>query len=202
MPLATSKIYEEAALRHIGTTYGTVSLEKIQALLMIGYHRWFRLQDPLGIADIKTAIEYAKAMGYQYEQDKTTNISNGQGEDTVVTSESRRRTFWSCAILDIYLDLMGQRPRSLCLDGVALRLPRTENAFLYGEDVKTGLPSEDEGVYETRRCDTHNGTPVAEEGGVSMSVKFVIQCGKVVDITRTQGRRYLQIQCDLFSADI
>jgi hypothetical protein len=186
-----SNIFTEAALSHIGMAYGKASLETIQALLMVGYHRWYRLQNPLGISDMKLGFEYATAMGYQRNYDETTNAGHDQAKDQAIISESRRRTFWSCYVLDSYLSLMAQRPPSIRMHEVLIQLPRTEYAFLHGLNVETRLLRRDEGVYGRRKANTDKCNFEVAEEALSLFIQAVHLCRELMDVSRTQERRYL-----------
>ena len=67
--------------------------------------------------------------------------------DNFVQQEIRRRTFWSCYIMDRYLSSGKYRPQMLHAKELRIQLPASERSFLFAEKVRTlMLSEEDEGV--------------------------------------------------------
>lgn len=100
---------------------------------MIGYHRWVAQHEVLGVSEIKTAIEYVICLKYA---DETNSIYNSTGFDPhigYITKEITMRTYWSAAILDVYVSSIEQRPRSLRPSEVSVPLPCTDEEFNKGE---------------------------------------------------------------------
>lgn len=61
----------------------------------------------------------------------------------VVDEEIRRRTFWSCFIMDRYLSSGKFRPQIIALDDIKLQLPCGEKAWAFGQNVITADLSHD-----------------------------------------------------------
>jgi hypothetical protein len=64
-------------------------------------------------------------------------------EDAVIEQEIRRRTFWSCFIMDRYLSSGKFRPQMFHIEDIRVQLPSSDRAFLFGEKVKTLLLGEE-----------------------------------------------------------
>jgi hypothetical protein len=159
-PLQTAEFYADATRKQLGYDFtGDQSLEKIQALLMLGYHEWTGLLGRNGWVKIRIAISCAQALGYQYDDeldDRGDSSKNGEElcseQDQFIRHEIRRRTFWSCFILDRYLSVGKQRPLMLNIKDLGgIQLPCSDTAFNHGRSVKTRLFGEDDETYEKRR---------------------------------------------------
>jgi len=63
--------------------------------------------------------------------------------DAFIEQEIRRRTFWSCFIMDRYLSSGKYRPSMLNVKDLRIQLPSSERAFLFGEKVRTLMLGEE-----------------------------------------------------------
>jgi hypothetical protein len=182
----TSDLYAITALNHVRDVYGAVPLETIQTLLMIGYYRFFVRHSPEGIAIIRRAIEHAIASGYQHGQNEAIDPRNDRDQIPYgfPISEIRRRTFWSCFILDSYVCWMADRPQSIRPHELRLQLPCTERTFLSSRDIHTRLLQEDDENYKKRIEDNCQKLFEIEEGEVSLFIRMVDLCGKILSTTR------------------
>jgi hypothetical protein len=59
-----------------------------------------------------------------------------QNSDDVIDQETKRRTFWSCFIMDRCLSTGKYRPRMIKVRDLGIQLP-SDNAFAFGERVRT-----------------------------------------------------------------
>lgn len=165
-PIAASEYYA-VQLRSLlvgdkGVYIGQPILQKIQALLMLGLHEWGICKGIKAWIHVGLAIRMAQAMGLQFDDDQddepwthssTMRIeahhlgvgSNGDhphdptSSEAFIEEEARRRTFWSCFIMDRYLSSGKYRPAMLSIDDVRLQLPASEHSFAFGERVCTNL---------------------------------------------------------------
>ena len=147
-----------------GNYIGQPNLAKIQALLMLGLYEWGICNGVKAWIHVGLAIRMAQAMGLQFEDDQeyqplalssatrieALHLEIGESapsnepldptsHDAFVEEEMRRRTFWSCFIMDRCLSSGKFRPSMLMLDDVRLQLPCSQNAFLFGDRVCTAL---------------------------------------------------------------
>ena len=169
-PIYASEVYA-TALRSLlvgerGAYIGQPNLSKIQALLMLGLHEWGMCRGIKGWIHVGLAIRMAQAMGLQFDDDSevepwalssamdleaqhlgvcgrkpTKEPKDPLSAEAFVDEEMRRRTFWSCFIMDRYLSSGKYRPAMLALDDVRLQLPCGERAWIFGDRVCTGLIS-------------------------------------------------------------
>ena len=147
-----------------GVYIGQPNLEKVQALLMLGLHEWGICKGIKAWIHVGLAIRMAQAMGLQFDDDLDDEpwaLSSAMrieaqhlgvrsrreypldpaSSEAFIDEEMRRRTFWSCFIMDRYLSSGKFRPAMLSVDDVRLQLPSSEHAFIFGERVCTNTIS-------------------------------------------------------------
>jgi len=170
-PIVASEYYAAAARSRLSGQYGdelgTPTLERTQSLLMLGLHDWGMCQGVKAWVSIGVAIRSAQVLGLQFEQElddmplarslamndeirhmgvspdrlgRNTMLNRG---DEFIEQEIRRRTFWSCFIMDRYLSSGKYRPSMLNVQDLRIQLPSSERAFLFGEKVRTSLLGDD-----------------------------------------------------------
>ncbi|TKA74229.1 hypothetical protein B0A49_02028 [Cryomyces minteri] len=169
-PIVASEYYANAANARVAGSYGdnlgALDIECIQALLMLGLHEWGMCRGARAWITVGIAVRSAQLMGLQYEQDLDDEPlsrsmalhseaqhfgightegpkSSRHGGDAFVKQEIRRRTFWSCVIMDRYLSSGKHRPQMLDVKDLRIQLPSSERAFLFGEKVRTLLLGEE-----------------------------------------------------------
>ncbi|KAF2496140.1 hypothetical protein BU16DRAFT_560977 [Lophium mytilinum] len=170
-PMVAAEYYSVAAKSrlagHYGDALGVPTLERTQALLMLGLHDWGMCQGVKAWISVGVAVRSAQALGFQFEQDLddmplarslalTTEAQHlglstdrdrsrsglNKGE-AFIEQEIRRRTFWSCFIMDRYLASGKYRPSMLNVQELRIQLPSSERAFLFGEKVRTLMLGEE-----------------------------------------------------------
>ncbi|OCK85967.1 hypothetical protein K432DRAFT_202969 [Lepidopterella palustris CBS 459.81] len=170
-PLVASEYYAAAAKSRLagqfGDSLGLPNLERTQALLMLGLHDWGMCQGAKAWVSVGVAIRSAQVLGLQFEQelddmplarsyalnaeahhlgvnpDHRESRSMFSKGDAFIEQEIRRRTFWSCFIMDRYLSSGKYRPSMLNVQDLRIQLPGSERAFLFGEKVRTLLLGEE-----------------------------------------------------------
>lgn len=171
-PLVASEYYATAANERLVTNWTDNiihDIERTQATLMLGLHEWGMCRGAKAWLTIGMAIRAAQAMGLQYEQDlddepmsrsqaldceaERMGVDAGrksslQGalsvEDAFIQQEIRRRTFWSCYIMDRYLSSGKYRPQMLHARELRIQLPASERSFLFAEKVRTLMLGEED----------------------------------------------------------
>lgn len=166
-PMVASEFYASAASTQVrtinGARFGTYDLETTQAMLMLAMHEWGMDRGAQAWVYLGLAIRSTQAMGLHYEQDlddspfarcvpiQTTGrlsiADSGRGSvnaashsnDAFIQAEIRRRTFWTCFILDRYLSNGKYRPQALAVGDMRIQLPASEQAFLFGDKVRTPM---------------------------------------------------------------
>lgn len=228
-PSTASEHYATAALERLYSDYSNVDgvdFEQLQANLMLGLHEWGMCRGAKAWVRIGSAIRAAQALGLQYEtalDDQPMSRSaafickTGRTSATATPSrriytpaanevdciqrEIRRRTFWSCFIMDRHLSSGKYRPQSLHAKDVRIQLPASEQSFLFGEKVYTPLLGEGEAAV-VRRASVQTESAVrgtsdeqgrfeigADEGLVSRYTRIIEIYGSVVRWLCAGGRR-------------
>jgi hypothetical protein len=178
-------------------------VEKVHALLMVGYQRWVGQGDSSGIDNIKLGIEYAQAITRKWRLEETTHQSDGQHDDQArfIIRESWNRTICSCCTLDLYISLMARRPRSMNMEEELIRLPCVDRAFRSGREVKVGQPREDAETSKRQEADTQEYL-YDLKGGLNFFMQSVFICGKIMEICYTNRERYVQLIYGSSFADV
>ncbi|KAF2723862.1 hypothetical protein K431DRAFT_292163 [Polychaeton citri CBS 116435] len=138
-------------------------VQRVQAMLMLAYHDWGSYKGLSAWAKLGAAKNLAHAIGLGHEDrpaDKhllstqnekqgsqstisgsekglTPSPSHTQTEQLNIWQEIKRRTFWSCFILDRYLSVGKNRPTNIQIKHLRIPLPASEDSFLHGEKVRT-----------------------------------------------------------------
>jgi hypothetical protein len=166
-PLIASEYYANCANERQITLWPeqenhTNMIEGIQAGLMLGLHDWGMCRGHRAWMRVGVCIRSAQSMGLQYEKDlddepnsrsfaldveaermgintDRMNISNAATSDMDenIAQEVRRRTFWSCYIMDRYLSSGKYRPQMLFAPLLRTQLPASDRSFAFGEKVRT-----------------------------------------------------------------
>lgn len=200
-PLVASEYYAAALRARIagpdGEALARPSIERIQAMLMLGLHEWGMCQGIRAWLIVGIAVRTSQAMGLEYEQELDDDhlalssalcteadhlgvAANRRGSSeaganrgqSFVDEEVRRRTFWSCFVMDRYLSSGKYRPQMIAVQDLRVQLPSSEKAFLFGERVRTTLLGQEAGYdARVRRKDSQcrNGTFHAPEVGSAMT---------------------------------
>lgn len=248
-PFIASEYYAAAARERLATGWTdnrVHDIERTQATLMIGLHEWGMCRGAQAWLTVGMAIRSAQAMGLQYEMDlddepmsrsmalggeaermgldagrKSSSNGHKSEEDAFIQQEVRRRTFWSCYIMDRYLSSGKYRPQMLHASELRIQLPASERSFLFAEKVRTlMLGEEDHHVAGRAEVQSHRQASVmlgngdtpersmsdaptdddekarlevgADEGLVSRYIKILEIYGKVVQWSCAGGRRFVK----------
>ncbi|EMC91656.1 hypothetical protein BAUCODRAFT_300390 [Baudoinia panamericana UAMH 10762] len=225
-PLIASEYYAAAANERLATSFTdnqVNDLERTQAMLMLGLHEWGMCRGAKAWILVGMAIRAAQAMGLQYELDlddeplskslalnteaermgldagrRDSADSPKTGQDAFVQQEVRRRTFWSCFIMDRYLSSGKYRPQMLHAQELRIQLPASERSFMFAEKVRTLMLGEEESRATSGKLSNgalHDGDDRdrleagADEGLVSRYVRILEVYGRVMRWSCAGGRR-------------
>lgn len=175
-PYRTAEDYAEACKKCLTCDWnktGDAAMQLVQALLMLGYHEWTACHSRNGYMRIHEAVGFARMNGYHNPE--TTNRQSAGDDaatrrDRFIQEESRRRTFWSCFIMDRYLSHGKNRPKIIQLEDFAgrkqtsrsdknfitgsIQIPCSDKNFIAGRAVKTRFFGETDIQYADRRKET------------------------------------------------
>ncbi|KAI9723978.1 MAG: hypothetical protein M1812_000696 [Candelaria pacifica] len=165
-PSMASEFYARAALERLGQYDGGAldqpSLECLQALLMLGLYQWGIGNSYKAFRLIGDAVRMTQAMGLaagctlvdeQLASSSTLNIERQSSDqrpqrpnrghtgydagELFLKDEIRRRTFWSCFIMDRYLSSGQPSLQMFDVEKLRIQLPCSEFKFLSKERVLT-----------------------------------------------------------------
>lgn len=242
-PIVAAEYYASAAKAHVagnsGDGLGMASLDRAHSLLMLGLHEWGMCRGSKAWVMVGVAVRIVQVLGLQYEEDlddmplscsKAFSLESSllgvkpvrqdskpvHGKsDAFVEQEIRRRTFWSCFIMDRMLSSGKYRPQMLHVADVRVQLPSSERAFLFAEKVRTLLLGEgmeavasrsevehqrrasvilSQGKDDSRRSsdeDLGRWEVGQDEGALSRYVKALDLYGKFVKWSCAGGRRFV-----------
>jgi len=148
-PNAASEFYAKAlttALGMVDTAVAKVNVERIQAYLMLGLHEWTRHVQGSGMAAwmyVGIAIRMAQALVLGREEVPIDHAATDQ-EDVSMAKEMRRRTMFSCLIMDRLLAVGPRRVSAVrSADLGVIRLPCSEVDFSNSVESQTAYLHED-----------------------------------------------------------
>lgn len=163
-PKSASEFYADALTTGLGSLPGAitlVSVERVQAFLMLGLYEWTRNRPQAGVRAwmyVGTAIRMAQALrlGCSEKHGKPTVAAPGRSKpetlskmsasDWIIEKETRRRTMFSCLILDRLLAVGDDRASMISTSDLHIQLPCSEDAFDLASEVYTGFLSESDEI--------------------------------------------------------
>jgi len=117
------------------TDLETPSISRVQALLMLTGHDWGAGNGRRAWIYLGMAIRLVEVMELTRELD--TPDGRKPTRDEFIEAEVRRRTAWTCFLMDSLLSGGKGRKRSLAADDMAIQLPCERESFVFGEPVCT-----------------------------------------------------------------
>jgi len=154
-PTAASEYYAQALAAAFGPTSRNLthpSLEGIQALLMLGLYEWGQTRGLSAWVYVGIATRLAQSMGFPFVDDEgnpvlkpaiSSDSLRGHAikqalspRDELLEKEVRRRTWWSCFIMDRMLSAGKCRPTMIDVEKYRVRLPCSEDQFLFVSTIK------------------------------------------------------------------
>jgi len=155
---AASEYYAEVLTKAIGglrTSMTVASVERVQAFLMLGLYEWSQARPKVGGMAawmyVGVAIRMAQALGLcegDRERERsfkslavlTPKAFRGMTPtQQLVAREVRRRTMFSCLVLDRLLGCGHGRVSTIRSEDLNIKLPVAENLFNMSMDVYTGF---------------------------------------------------------------
>lgn len=193
-PIAASDFYSsalDAALHKDGNSSKT-SLVVIQAWLMLSLYEWGQLRGTQAWVYLAIATRLAQAMRLNYEDDtgpgshpypSPKEPTNRTSDQVVTEKEVRRRTWWSCFIMDRMLSAGKYRGTMILVNKMRIQLPCSEDQFLFIKDVQTGHLKSD------WNRDSRPDISVNDEGVLGWYIRLVEIFGRFSEWSYAGGRR-------------
>ncbi|KAF2085385.1 hypothetical protein K490DRAFT_21066, partial [Saccharata proteae CBS 121410] len=110
------------------------SVCRIQALLMLTGHDWGAGNGRRAWMHLGTAIRMVQVLNLCEELPASANRI--PSEDEFIAAEERRRTAWTCFLMDSLLSGGKGRKRSLMLEDMHIQLPCQKDKYVFGEAVR------------------------------------------------------------------
>lgn len=198
-PLEASEYYATALKTAFGPTGAKLtspSLDGIQALLMLGLYEWGQTRGLSAWVYVGIAIRLAQSMALAYEDDPhsrthTPKSSNRLGpslqlppREEATEKEVKRRTLWSCFIMDRMLSAGKFRPNMISVETLRVQLPCSDDQFLFVHNAHTGFLNSDwleEAPVPSK--------PANEDGVLSSYIRLVEIFGRFSEWSYAGGRR-------------
>lgn len=198
---AASEFFAEAlrkALGPLGISMTTASIERVQAFLMLGLYEWTQSHPKTGGLGawmyVGLAIRMAQALGLGFgdtidpkSRAKTQRSSIGSSSrsslpqpELMISKEIKRRTMFSCLILDRLLSCGKERVSTIRSEDLQIQLPCNEWAFDLSKDVKTG--------FLKRSQDDQGPRDVEDDSVLSRFVQLVDLWGEISNFSFAGGR--------------
>lgn len=196
---AASEFFAEAlrkALGPLGTSMTTASIERVQAFLMLGLYEWSQVQPKTGGLGawmyVGVAIRMAQALGLGFgdkpnpksrarvhRSSVSSRVSQLQSE-LMISKEIKRRTMFSCLILDRLLSCGKERVSTIRSEDLQIQLPCNEWAFDLNKEVKTG--------FLKGSSSDQNPRDIEDDSVLSRFVRLVDLWGEISDFSFAGGR--------------
>ncbi|TPX26364.1 hypothetical protein DIZ76_011826 [Coccidioides immitis] len=184
-PLVASESYANALRARLvagdGGDLASADIHRVQAFLMLGLHEWGMCRGTNAWIYVGMAIRLAQAMGlsFETENDRFSRRSSlhsnldqkDQNSDDIIEQETRRRTFWSCFVMDRCLSGGKFRPRMVKVRDVGIQLP-SDNAFAFGERVRTSRLGENAGNRRSQSFEPRVMPGLRQNVGLSDDLKL------------------------------
>lgn len=200
-PQSASEYYANALAAAFGPTSRNLTnptLEGIQALLMLGLYEWGQTRGLSAWVYVGIAVRLAFSMGLAFEDDPDIythkspsqdprKVSSGRHlnptREDAIEKEVRRRTLWSCFIMDRMLSAGKFRPTMMSAEKLRVQLPCSDDQFLFVHNVQTGFLNSD------WLSDAARNAPVSEDGVLSRYIRLVEIFGRFSEWSYAGGRR-------------
>ncbi|PKS08846.1 hypothetical protein jhhlp_003456 [Lomentospora prolificans] len=199
-PNSASEFYASSLTTALGSlpdAITVVSVERVQAFLMLGLYEWTRNRPQSGVRAwmyVGVAIRMAQALrlgcgdavshnnDLRRSRNKRVSHPKGSHSDLIIEREIRRRTMFSCFILDRLLAVGDDRVSMISSSDLHIQLPCSEVAFDLASEVYTGFLNEsDELAQQAVRVSR-------DDSVLSRFVKLVDLWGEITRYSFSGGR--------------
>ncbi|KAM0562410.1 hypothetical protein ACHAPJ_002100 [Fusarium lateritium] len=193
-PVTASDFFANAlttALGPLRTAMDTITVEKIQAFLMLGLFEWSQGQAShvsSAWVYIGVVIRMAKLLRLELDDQRMSMLASQtpasqrlrkRSSEIAIIRETRRRTMYSCLILDRMMGYGDERPLSITPESMLIQLPCSEMAFDLSLDVYTGLLKSPEGPSQRQ---------INDDSTLSRFIQLIEIWGEISRYSSTGGR--------------
>lgn len=192
-PTEASEYYCDILTRSLGGFKHGISqgsVERVQVFLMLGLYEWMQSGKDGGLCAwmyVGIAIRMAQALGLGYGDKQNTRSRatshekpgrNTNNFDLIKIEEIKRRTMFSCLILDRMMSCGPNRVSTIQSGDLQIRLPCSEEAFDFSKDVFTGFLGDHESSH-----------PIEDDSVLSRFIRLVDLWGSISKFSFSGGRR-------------
>ncbi|GKU03218.1 transcription factor [Fusarium langsethiae] len=163
-PVAASDFFATVlttALGPLRTAMDTITVERVQAFLMLGLFEWSQGHESAWMYTV-IAVRMAKIMKLELDDQRmgllenrapTPQQSRTRSAEIAIVRETRRRTMYSCFILDRMMGYGSDRALSTPAEALRIQLPCSEMAFDLSLQAYTGFLRQPEGFIQPQMND-------------------------------------------------
>ncbi|KAF4632272.1 hypothetical protein G7Y89_g5859 [Cudoniella acicularis] len=200
-PLAASEYYATALAASFDRSNRNnlnPSLEVVQAYLMLALYEWGQTKGAMAFQDVGSAIRVAQLLELSYEDEPKPLVPTNQvvdprnhpatnnilspGEELTM-KEVRRRTWWSCFIMDRMISAGKRRETMIVTDRLRVQLPCSDDQFLFKHDVKTAI------LNSNWQREIKPGEKINDDGVLGWYIRLVEIFGRFSEWSYAGGRR-------------
>ncbi|OAL37219.1 hypothetical protein AYO20_03395 [Fonsecaea nubica] len=158
-PLEASNFFAQRASRAVQLRITSPSLPQVQALLLLTGHKWGAGDGKSAWIYLGIAVRMVQMMGLCAE----TSNASGSGSsvsEAFILAEERRRTAWTCFLMESLLSGGGSRARILRSEDMTIQLPCEDEAFVFGTPVRCELFNDAYKYSSEERPDTRSSPSI------------------------------------------
>jgi hypothetical protein len=159
-PLIAADYYARACVRRITSSddqfgpHTTINLDRVQTYLILAVYEWSNCNGKTAWSYLNQAIIQAQMLGLASGNisklsklsvvrplPASTSVSSALDQEMVL-KETKKRTFWSCFILERLLSSGDFRPTIFNLQQIKVTLPVSQHSFVFNRAVRTRFITE------------------------------------------------------------
>lgn len=135
----------DTAMGSVMDAFTSATVERVQAWLMLGLHEWMSRNHGAGTGAwmyVGSAGRMAQALRLNFGDKSSSGEKRGRpslSEDVIIDREVRRRTMFSCFILDRLMSCGRDRVSFLRSEDLLIQLPCTDEDFDLSRSVRTSF---------------------------------------------------------------
>lgn len=183
-PATASDYYAEILGMALGPLPKTASVERVQAMLMLGLYEWGQTRPrPGGLGawmSIGGAIRLAQYLKLGLV-DEPSESAGTRSETEILEREVMRRTMFGCFVLDRMLACGKGRVTMIQRDDLLIQLPCSEDKFDLAIEVNTGM-------LPPRGCELEERRDVNDDSVLSRFIRLVDIWGDISRYSSSGGR--------------
>ncbi|KAH0843182.1 putative transcriptional regulatory protein PB1A11.04c [Fonsecaea pedrosoi] len=160
-PLEASNFFSQRASRAVQLRITSPSLPQVQALLLLTGHKWGAGDGKSAWIYLGIAVRMVQMLGLCAEtSNASSSDSSASASEAFILAEERRRTAWTCFLMESLLSGGGSRARILRSEDMTIQLPCEDEAFVFGTPVRCELFNDAYKYSSEERSDTRTSPSI------------------------------------------